>query len=225
MGIKLKREVQNADILVVTPLLHGHTISKKTRTTIKRNQTPFSWVIVSENNNIPTNVELGLNWYRKEIGTPKYVLPIDRDIIMGRNMIDKMYHTLEHVRQSNVAYTYANFEFKGTTNAQFPARPFDIAQLVTHNYISSNSMIKVSCLDKVGGFIKDDKYVRLLDWCLWLTFLYHGYIGFPTYKASFVAISEKDTISDGGDMDYTIKRNHVIKDFIEPLHKKYSKEE
>jgi len=224
MEVKVLKENKNSDLLVVTPLLPSHKISRDTKVTIKRNQLPFTWISVSDNQNIPTNVSNGLDWFRKEHHKPKYILPLDNDVVLGRNMIDRMYNNIESVKHGAIAYTYSNFKFQGSVNAEFPARPFDIKKIIEHNYISSNSMIKVTCLDRVGGFVMDDQYKRLLDWCLWLKFLYHGYVGLASPNASFVAISSSDSVSDGSDMDYNVKRNRVLKDFVEPLYEKFGKD-
>jgi hypothetical protein len=224
MNIKILKEHKNSDLLVVTPLLPDHNISRDTKVTIKRNQLPFTWISVSDNQNIPTNVSNGLDWFKEHHHKPKYILPLDNDIILGRNMIDRMYNNIENVQHGTIAYTYASFKFRGSVNADFPARPFDVKQIVKHNYISSNSMIKVACLDRVGGFVVDDQYKRLLDWCLWLKFLLHGYVGLASPNTNFVAISSEDSISNDGDLDYNVKRNRVIKDFINPLYDKYGKE-
>lgn len=218
--IKIIREDKNSEILVVTPLLPGHKVSKDTKRTIKRNNIPFTWIISEGNNNIPINVENGLNEYRKQAGESlRYLLPLDRDIILGRSMLDRMYVSLRS-SPVHIAYTYANFEFRGVVNKEFPAIPFDINSLVFNNYISSNSMIKIECLDKVGGFVKDDKYKRLLDWCLWLKFFDNGFIGLPCPIASFIATSTEDDISTGTNQDFYLKRKRVLEDIVKPLVKR-----
>jgi hypothetical protein len=222
--INILREDKDSEVLVVTPLLPGHKISKETKVTIRRNNTPITWITSEGNNNIPTNVQSGMYAYRdKSKYTPKYILPLDRDISLGRGMIDKMVLAL-NILPSNVAYTYANFEFKGTVNQKFPAQKFDINRLVFNNYISSNSLIKIECLDAVGGFVTDDKYKRLLDWAMWLKFYQYGYIGMPCPIASFVATSSENDVSAGTVEDFRIKKQRVITDFVTPIIDKAKKE-
>lgn len=218
------REDENSVVLVVTPLLPNHKISKETKKTIKRNKVPFTWISFEGNNNIPTNVQMGINEYAKKAKKiPQFLLPLDRDIILGRYMIDRMATALS-ILPKEVAYTYASFEFKGIVNKSFPARAFDINQLVLNNYISSNSMIRTKSLLDIGGFVTDDKFKRLLDWCLWLKFYSYGYIGMPCPIASFVAVSSKDDVSAGSVEDFNIKRNRVMQEFVRPLIEKAKKE-
>lgn len=207
---------KNSKVLVVTPLLPDHKVSKITRKTIKRNNTPFSWVSYSGKNNIPTNTQKGINEYQKKWGAVKYFLMIDRDIEAGRHLIDRMYETLEK-SNDDIAYCYASFEFKGYVNASFPANDFNIRRLLEGNYISSNSMIKMSCLEEVGGLVTDEKYRRLLDWALWLKFLQHGYSGIPCTDASFIAHSDKEDVSAGTKEDYKLKWQRVRSDFAMPI--------
>lgn len=218
------KESANAKVLVITPLLPDHKISKETKKTIKRNTVPFTWISYEGNDNIPTNVQNGLNEFRKykKNDIPEFLLPLDRDIILGRGMIDRMCVALSML-PLEVAYTYANFEFKGAINKKFPAQTFDINKLVFNNYISSNSLIRISALNDVGGFVTDDKYKRLLDWALWLKFYQHGYIGMPCPIASFTAISTKDDISAGTAEDFELKRRRVMVDFVTPIIEKAKK--
>ena len=212
---------KNAEVVVITPLLPGHKVSKETKKTLKRNKVPYTWIHSIGNNNIPTNVQYGLDHYLYDLkGEAKYVLPLDRDIILGRNMIDKMASILSNTPET-VAYTYASFEFKGTINIKFKARTFDPVALCRDNYISSNSLIKIEELYNIGGFVTENKYKRLLDWCLWLHFFYKGYQGVPTPKTSFIAISTKDDVSAGSDYEYRTKKKHVFNDFIKPIIEKY----
>lgn len=201
---------------MVTPLLPEHKISKITKITLKRNKTSFDWVSYSGNNNIPTNTQKGIEEYEKNRGTLKYFLMIDRDIEAGRFLIDKMCKTLDESKQ-NEAYCYASFAFKGYINLSFKAETFNKKRIMSSNYISSNSMIKTSCLKEIGGLITDKKYERLLDWCLWLKFLQYGYIGVPCKEASFIAHSEKDDVSSRSQEDYRSKHLKVYRDFIKPI--------
>ena len=211
---------KNPEILVVTPLLPEHEVSKITKKTIKRNKTPIFWLTSSGKSNIPTNALEGINWYKKSFGRlPPYYIMIDRDIEMGRNMLDRLYEKLEKTKSFvNFGYCYATFQFKGHINADFPAMPFDINKLVQANYISSNSMFKSSVIEKVG-LVTDDKYKRLLDYAFLLKCFGAGYVGIPEPKAWFIAHSTKDDISAGSQEDYRLKYMKVYEDFIRPLTK------
>ena len=211
-------ECKNPEILVVTPLLPNHKVSKLTKKTIKRNNIPFFWLTSEGKNNIPINAQAGIDWYKNKFGKlPPYYIMIDRDIEMGRNMLDRLYERLKsHSYYEQVGYCYATFQFKGHINHDFPAMPFDINRLVQANYISSNTMFRSDVIEKVG-LVTDDKYKRLLDYAFLLKCFGQGYIGVPQPKAWFIAHSTKDDISAGDQKDYELKYHMVFKDFIKPL--------
>lgn len=220
--LKIRNKSDDPKILVVTPLLPGHEISRDTRTTIKRNRVLYDWITYTDNNNIPTNCTNAINTYKEKFGyLPQYYLMIDNDIVLGRNMIDKLYNCLLSFKSEKVAYAYASFEFKGAVNKKFPAIPFNPKKLIEQNYISSNSMIKMKNLIEIGGLVTDEKYERLLDWCLWLKFLKNGMYGVNCPSASFIAVSSEDDISAGSREDYLLKYQRVIKDFIKPMEGNY----
>ena len=73
--------------------------------------------------------------------------------------------------------------------------------------------MKSKALQEVGGWVTDDRGFRLLDWALWLKLLNKGYIGTPTDKASFVAISKPSSVSNRGNEDYIIKKKWVLDNF------------
>ena len=217
--IKIVKECNNPKILVITPLLPGHKISKETKKTIKRNDVKFKWIASIGKNNIPTNVELGMNWYWRTYKTlPPFVFPLDNDIILGRKILDKLLNKLEF-SDEDIAFSYASFEFKGTVNKAFPADPYDIKRLMEGNYISSNSLFKSYVVFNVG-FVTDDMYKRLLDYAMILKLFGAGYKGIPCPEANFIAISTKNDISAGSETDYWIKYNRVKRDFIQPLYRK-----
>jgi hypothetical protein len=226
------REDKNPMVLVITPLWPGHKISRETKKTIKRNDTPLLWYSYTGYNNIPQNWWSAIIWLRKyKKKLPKYVLPLDRDIILGRHMIDRMVNVFEgkgnmrtrnRVIPAHTAFIYCNFEFKGTVNREFPAEPYDINKLVKGNYISSNSLMNLDTLEFIGGPVTDPQYVRLLDWALWLKFAQFGYIGHPCKEANFLAISSADDISAGTPEDYQLKHQRVYEDFVKPLVKQVS---
>lgn len=226
---KIIKEVKDPKVLVVTPLLPGHEISKETKKSLKRNDLPFTWIASEGENNIPTNLENGLNWYEKEIGSlPDFYMMIDRDIIAGRHLIDRLYARLRSAAGKPqvhgslfVAFAYASFEFKGYVNHKFPAVPYNPTRLCQANYISSNSMF-VTEYTKQVGLVKDEKYKRLLDWAFLLKLLYNGLMGVACPEASFVAMSTEKDISAGSSEDYQLKSRRVYEDFIVPIIEKYS---
>lgn len=217
--IRILKECKNPKILVLTPLLIGHDISKETKKSIKRNNVDFFWISCSNNQNIPKNHLDGIDWYKKRYGKlPKYIQFLDRDVIIGRGMFDRLYNS---IRKSdiNIGYCYANFKFQGHLNIEFPAIPFDINRLVRANYISSNSMFKSDVINEVGLVI-DDKYKRLLDYAFLLKCFKMGYIGLAEPNAWFIAHSTEKDVSAGSQDDYSLKYKRVFDDFIKPLYNK-----
>ncbi len=219
--IDILKEDKNPQVLVVTPLLPGHKVSRDTKISIKRNETPFVWLTSQGNSNIPTNAQLGINRYKSNHKLPPYYLMIDRDIILGRGMIDRLVKKISTSTKPDV-YAYASFEFRGYVNQKFPARPYDINMLTQHNYISSNSLFRMDILEEVG-LVTDDKYKRLLDWAFLLKLHLNGYQGIPVPDAKFVAISTGTDISAGSPEDYQIKRDRVLEDFVMPIVEKFGK--
>jgi len=211
---------ERPEVLVVTPLLPGHKVSKETKVTLKRNKTRFNWFVSMGNSNIPTNALRGIEKYKKMFQKlPEFYIMIDRDIVLGRGMLDKLVKKLRTMPEDKVGYAYASFKFEGHINQEFPAIPFDINALVQSNYISSNSLFRSKAIEEVG-LVTDDKYKRLLDWAFLLKCYAHGYVGVPEPKASFVAKSTKDDISAGSQDDYKLKHYRVHEDFVKPLIKK-----
>lgn len=217
--IKIIKKAKDPKVLIVTPLWAGHAISKETKKTLKRNDIQFDWISSSGRYNIPTNLENGLDWYDKKFGLPDYYMMIDRDIIAGRHLIDRLYDKLSKVAGTNMigsyfyAFAYASFQFKGTINCNFPAVEYNIQRLLQANYISSNSMFFTEAARAVG-LVKNKKYERLLDWAFLLKLLKVGYVGIPCPEASFIAVSTSTDISARSNEDYRIKHARVSKDFI-----------
>lgn len=214
------KEVKDPQILVITPLWTGHKISKLTKKTIKRNDVPYTWITSEGQNNIPTNVSMGIEWYKKQKNDfPDFYFPLDRDVILGRYLLDRLYKTLENALPA-VAFSYSSFSFRGHMNLDFEAKPYDINRLLQHNYISSNSMFRSAVTEKVG-LVSDEKYKRLLDWCYLLKLFDHGYYGEPNGTASFIVQSTESDISSGSKADYETKRDRVLKDFAESIIEKF----
>ena len=222
--MKILKETKNPEILVVTPLWPGHKISKLTKKTIKRNSVPYTWLVSEGENNIPTNLENGLKWYKKQNGKlPPYYFMLDRDIVLGRYVLDRLYNTLSN-SEPEVAFAYASFAFRGHINLDFPAKQYNINKLMQHNYISSNSLFRSEVTEKVG-LVTDNKYKRLLDWAFLLKLFKHGYHGAPCEIASFTVQSTENDISAGSNQDYQIKREKVVRDFVMPIIADNNKEE
>jgi len=220
--LKIIKKSNNPRYLVITPLKTGDKISKITKKTIKRNDIPFNWISYEAANNIPTNTQLALNKYNEDI---RYIIKIDNDINASRNMLDIMYTTLVQSQKlnPNIAYCYPKFKYilKDGRQIDFSNNTFDVNKLLQSNYITSNSMIDRQLLYKVGNLVIDNQYERLLDWALWLRFLYYGYIGIPCSK-SFETPLNDNNISARGEEDYKIRYERVYKDFVLPIKEQLS---
>lgn len=221
MSLKILHEDRNAQLLIITPLLTGHSISGETKVSIKRNKLPYIWASYMADGKHAQNVQKGLSAYRRKTGgtLPPYIQIIDRDIILGRHMLDKMYANLVKT-DDTIGFTYVPFSYKGYVNVTFQPTPYDINKLVQQNYISSNSMYKTKMVERVGGFVTDEDVHRLSDWCLWLKCYGYGYIGKLCPDASFIAMSTDKDISAGSNEEYTTTRNLVFERFIKPLLRK-----
>lgn len=206
------REDKNPRIAVITPLYTGHQISLETQKTIINNDLPFIWISVMSENNIPTNLQTGLEYLIKNNSLPDYYFMLDRDIILGEHIFDKLYNRLCE-QPLTCAYAYASFEFKGYLNIKFPAEEWHIRRLVQANYISSNSLFRTEAVQHVG-LVTDNKYKRLLDWAMLLKMARAGYHGINVPEASFIAKSEKGDISAGSREDYMKKHYLVVRDFV-----------
>lgn len=221
--INIVRNSKNPKILVSTPLLPGHKISKITKKTIKRNDIDYTWLSTSSNNNIPVNHTRGIEWYEKHIGNlPECMFFLDRDIDLGRHALDRLYNTLKKESaktQKRVGYAYASFKYVGYINYDFPAIPFDVEKLLKANYISSNSLFYSDVIKDVG-LVTDNKYKRLLDYAFLIKCLANEIGGTPCPSATFRVNSTPDDISSGSDEEYMIKYRRVFEDFIRPLFKR-----
>ena len=169
MSLKILHEDKNAKILIVTALYTGHAVSGETKTTIRRNKTPYIWISYMSDGKHATNVQKAISAYRKKVGgiIPPYIFVLDRDIICGRHMLDKMINVLGKA-DKNIGFCYCPFEYSGHINIKFPPMEYDINTLVHGNYISSNSLYKTSMVERVGGFVVEEKYHRMSDWAFFI---------------------------------------------------------
>ena len=211
--IKIIKQDKDSRILIVSPLLTGHTISNETFHSIKSNTIPYTWITSEGPFKHARNVQEGINEYKTIYDSlPPYLQILDRDIILERKFLDRMYEVL-HKSADNVAFSYCGFSYRGHINVTFQPRPYSIQQLMKGNYISSNSLYKNDVIEKVGGFVVEEKYHRLSDWCMFRKLYKHGYIGICCYKTGFIAMSTKDDISAGGNEEYQQTYKLVMKDF------------
>ena len=207
---------RNPQLLVISPLKKGDVISHDTLTSVHRNNISMHWISFEGDGNPYQNFRTALQLYSFTNDIPEYMIKMDNDIVCDDEMLDKMYSTLHH-SQEEVAYTYCAFRFTGSINMTFVADPFNIERLLQSNYISSISMMKSRHLEQIGGVVTDDKYFRLLDWALWLKFLYKGKIGIPCKTTSFTAFASGESVSARGPEDYKEKALRVMEDFVVPI--------
>lgn len=211
------KKVENPKFLVITPLKIEDKISKKTLNSIEKNSTPFDWVSFNGKWNIPTNTKYALENYNKKFEKLPYIVKIDNDINAAPCLLDFMYQTIKE-SNDNIAYVYSSFVYtkKDKIQYEFKAIPFSWKKLLNHNYISSNSMIKQDLLEKIGGFVCNKKFERLLDWALWLKFFENGYLGLPS-QGFFAAEMNENSVSSRGIKDYKKKHEAVSQAFVKPI--------
>jgi len=213
--LNVLKESKSKELLVLTPLLTGHKISSETKTSIKKNDIDFTWISYEGSGKHATNVQAGLDQFKKQFNfLPNYIQIIDRDIILGRNMLDKLHSV---IKKSHLAFSYCPFEYSGHVNIKFPPMEYDIKKLLKGNYISSNSMYDSKIVEEVGGFVTDETIHRMSDWAMVLKLYKHGYIGGLCFSTSFIAMSTKNDISAGSNEEFYSTKKLIHRDFIEPI--------
>lgn len=220
--IKTLVQCKNPEILAITPLKKGSKVSPETKKTLKKCDVPFHWISYMADGNPYKNMVFPWRWYRKEYGTPPYIIKIDNDLTCKKGMLDLLYEAIID-SPSHVGYTYCAFKYRGRVNIDFDYLDWNVDRLIQQNFISSCSLMKSKVLEETGSFVTDDKYFRLLDWALWLQFLRRGYIGKFVPGTSFTAYAGSGTVSSGSEMDYKQKHMAVYKDFIEPYLEQFQK--
>ncbi len=218
--IKVLVKCKDPEILVITPLKKGDKVSPETKKTLKRCDVPFHWITNMDTGNPYKNMVHPWRWYRKDNETPPYIIKIDNDLTCKRGMLDKLYESLVN-SSKRVGYSYCCFKYRGQINVDFNNLDFSVDRLIQANYISSCSLMKSKILEETGSFVTDDKYFRLLDWCLWLQFLRRGYIGTFVPDTSFTAYAGKGTVSVRDQNDYREKHIRVHNDFVVPYMKNF----
>lgn len=218
--LNVLQKVTNPSVLVITPLRVNDEIMPCLFETIKLNDVPFDWVSFASSANSAKNTQLGLDAYQAEFNTlPEFVIKLDNDLELRKNYLDRLTNNLLAKRRGSkmFAYSYSSFQFKGSVNLKFKCIPFDKQALLKSNYISACSLIHTSTLMNLGGFVTDERYVRLLDWALWLKMLSHGFVGSSVPTAGFIAYSSPNSVSAGSALDYAKKRALIQQDFIVPI--------
>lgn len=222
--LKILRKSKNKELLVITPLLKtdtiSHSISKKTKETIKNNNIDFIWVSFEGPYKHATNVQNGIEQFKKQFGfLPKYIQILDRDIILSKNMLDKLHDTIKKasINDYRYAFSFCPFEYKGYINIKFPPKEYNINILLNNNYISSNSMYVTDAIEKVGGFVTDERVHRTSDWAMFLKLYKYGFIGKLCENTSFVAVSTKNDISAGSNDEFIKTRKLIYENYILPM--------
>lgn len=207
---------KNPEFCIITPLRVNDKISKETKTSVKRNKTPFVWGSYKSDMNIVKNFKAGIAELKNVVKIPNFIIKIDNDTIWNRYTLDHMVSLLKKsvtLSDKKIGYCYCSFEYRGAVNHKFPAIPFDPNRLKQNNYISSNSMFVYDVIKNIE-MPDDDYYKRLLDWAYYLKLLNNGIQGIPCQKGYFIAKSNPESISAGSANDFRLKRERVIKDFI-----------
>lgn len=216
--LKIIRQDKNPKILVATPLLTGHKISKETLHSIKRNEISYVWASYESQAKHSANVQNLIDEFSNKYSLPPYIFVLDDDIILGRYLLDRMFECL-YKTADMIAFAYCPFSYSGHINISFPPIEYDIEKLKRGNYISSNSLYRAEAIKKVGGFVIEEKYQRLSDHAMFLKLFRYGYIGKLYDKTAFTAISKKTDISAGSTEEYQKTFQLIQEDFIKPISK------
>jgi hypothetical protein len=217
MSLKIVKECKDPLILVVTPLFTGHHISRETKVSIKRNDTPFLWISYEGSDKHAANCQNGIYAFHREFHyLPKYIQILDNDITLGRYMLDRLVDILDKTND-DIAYAYCGFEYKGHINLKIPVCDYDLNKLKQRNYISSNSLYKTDVLDKVRGFVTDYDTNRLSDWAMFLKLAINKYKGVFVPSTSFIAMSTKNDISAGSNEEFFSAKQLIQERYINKL--------
>ncbi len=96
-----------------------------------------------------------------------YVIFCDADVVMRRDMLEKMATLLD--AHPETSYVYSSFRFGWK---KFRSFPFDPQHLKEMNFIHTTSLVR---REHLPGF--DPALKRFQDWDVWLTMLDQGHIG------------------------------------------------
>ncbi|NJO61965.1 MAG: glycosyltransferase [Richelia sp. RM2_1_2] len=120
--------------------------------------------------------------------TQPYVFIMDDDILLPRNLLQKMVWALE--KNPSKGYAYCGYHgivlhphthpMRG--NFQIPSMPFNGQRLRQGNYISTMSLIRRECFPMF-----DESLRRYQDWDLYLTMLERGIEGVFIPETKFYA--------------------------------------
>ena len=214
MGLNIIQKVKNPMVLIITPLLTGHTILKECKKSVKRNDIEFDWVSHEGDGEAPENLQSAIDGYKDKYKVlPPYTFVLARDIICGRHMIDRLHNKLKDT-PDNIGFSYCPFEFKGHLNMKVPPIEYNINKLIVKNYISGVSLYKSNVLEKVHGFTAEKFLHRLNDWAMFIRLYREGYSGILCKDTYFIAISSENDISSGSDEEYAMSYNHVVDNYI-----------
>jgi glycosyltransferase involved in cell wall biosynthesis len=128
----------------------------------------------------------------KEYGNYSYYLFSDGDVMWLPGAFDTMLGVLNG---GDAAYVYCNYERRGAFKGTWHASQFDEDKLKKHNYISTMSILRASCIPD-PPFIPDEE--RLQDWSLWLRLLKEGHKGIHIDKSLFITHYEENGLSNKG---------------------------
>jgi len=106
------------------------------------------------------------NGFTASIGD--FVIFCDADVVMRRDMLEKLFKVLE--AHPEASYAYSGFRFGWKTFSSFP---FDVGRIRKLNFVHTTALIR---REHFPGF--DPTIKRFQDWDLWLTMMHEGHIGF-----------------------------------------------
>ena len=130
-----------------------------------------------------------------------YVIFLDGDIVMERDMLEALAGALDRDPQASVAYCH--YRRKGTRTDPVRARQWDPAALRRENYISAVSLVRRDHLPEPAF---DEALKRYEDWDLWLRMAAAGRTGVLVDRPLFTAFYRPGDLSGHGESDEWYRR-------------------
>lgn len=171
----LNQSYKNLEVIIVNDGSTDNILSIIDEIGNKIQEAGYNFQFINQNNaGAPTARNVGFNK-----STGDYVIFLDADTIMEKNMIEDMVFVLDN--NQTISYVYSGLKYGWK---KFNSRTFDPDILKINNYIDTSSLIRR--ID-FPGF--DISLKRFQDWDLWLTMLEKNKIGFYLPKILYKKIT------------------------------------
>lgn len=172
------QSLQNFEVIVVND---GSTDATLERLEFLQKRWPARLkVVIQKNRGAPAARNYGVR-----IAKGEYLIFCDADVVMRRDMLEKMLQVL--YLHPEASYVYSSFKFGWK---KFVLWDFDAQRLREMPYIHTTSLIRT---EHFPGF--DETVKRLQDWDLWLTMLEKKHTGVWIPEVLFKVVNTQGTMS------------------------------